>query len=109
MNNNSDGGGYFGVGGSGVDGARQAMEQRRRGNSKDKGGIVVVDEDTRHCERVESEIVGRFGVVTGGIAKLSNVFSGAAEILETRARAITTISRCVQLRSASTSIRLNRK
>lgn len=52
------------------------------------------NDDARHCERVEKEIGGRFNVVTENMEKLSNVFSGAAEILATRIRAITTISRC---------------
>lgn len=52
------------------------------------------DEDTRHCEMVEKEIAARFGVMTDGMKKLSNVFSGAAEILAARVLAITTISRC---------------
>lgn len=54
------------------------------------------DEDTRHCELVEQQIAGRFDVVTEGMDKLSNVFSGAAEILANRVRAITTISRCME-------------
>lgn len=51
--------------------------------------------EARHCERVESEIAKRFDIVTDGLEKLENVFSGAAQILEHRVRSITTISRQV--------------
>lgn len=52
-----------------------------------------MDADALHSEIVEKEIAERFEIVTDGIEKLENVFSGAAQILEHRVRAITTISR----------------
>lgn len=71
-----------------------AGRTRRVAGRVEAHGSRKDDEDTRHCERVEKEIAGRFDVVTESMEKLSNVFSGAAEILATRIRAITTISRC---------------
>lgn len=57
------------------------------------GGGNKMDADALHSEIVEKDIAERFDVVTDGIEKLENVFSGAAQILEHRVRAITTISR----------------
>lgn len=61
------------------------------------GGGSKLDAEALHCEVVEKEIADRFDVVTDGIERLENVFSGAAQILEHRVRAITTISRYVVL------------
>lgn len=58
-----------------------------------KGKVGKVDAETRHCEIVEKEIIDRFDVVTDGIEKLGNIFTGAAELVENRVRAITMISR----------------
>lgn len=68
---------------SGRDGGAQCRTKHTAG----------VDAEARHCERVESEIAKRFDIVTDGLEKLENVFSGAAQILEHRVRAITMISR----------------
>lgn len=65
---------------------RDAKKPRRSGGGK-------MDAEALHCEVVEKEIANRFDVVTDGIEKLENVFSGAAQIMEHRVRAITTISR----------------
>lgn len=61
--------------------------------SPKKGGLL--DVDAQHCERVEKEIAHRFDVVADGMEKLDNIFSNAAQILEHRVHAITTISRSV--------------
>lgn len=60
---------------------------------------VKMDADARHCKIVEKEIADRFDVVTDGVEKLGNVFSGAAQILGHRVRAITTISRSACINS----------
>lgn len=65
----------------------------KEGDKPRRNGGVKVDADALHCEKVEKEIAERFEVVAGGIETLENVFSGAAQILEHRVRAITTISR----------------
>lgn len=61
-----------------------------------RGGARRMDAEARHCETVEKEIADRFEVITDGMEKLGDVFSGAAQILQYRVSAITTISRCVQ-------------
>lgn len=63
----------------------QPRARSRRGGGDDEG------ED--QCARIEDEITTRFGAVAEGLAKLSNVFTGAEEILQRRVRAITIISR----------------
>lgn len=63
------------------------------GNKPQRTGGGKLDADALHSEIVEKEIADRFDVVTDGIEKLENVFSGAAQILEHRIRAIATISR----------------
>lgn len=65
----------------------------KEGKKPQRNGSGKMDDDALHCEIVEQEIADRFGVVTGDIEKLENVFSGAAQILENRVRAITAISR----------------
>lgn len=65
---------------------------RDRGKPR-RGGGDRMDADALHCEMVEKEIAYRFEIVAGGIEKLEDVFSGAAQILEHRVSAITTISR----------------
>lgn len=67
---------------------------RDRGKPRRNDGDKM-DADALHCEMVEKEIADRFEIVTGGIAKLEDVFSGAAQILGHRVRAIATISRYV--------------
>lgn len=52
-------------------------------------------EKSGHYEVVEQQIANRFEVVTEGMDKLENVFTGATQILERRVRAITAISRFV--------------
>lgn len=70
----------------------------RDGKRPQRSGGGKMDGEALHCEVVENEIADRFDVVTDGIEKLENVFSGAAQILEHRVHAITTISRyCLQL------------
>eukprot|EP00903_Cladosiphon_okamuranus_P007081 g6881.t1 len=69
----------------------QAIRDRKK--PRGSGGGSKMDAEALHCEVVEKEIADRFDVVTDGIEKLENVFSGAAQILEHRVRAITTISR----------------
>lgn len=69
-----------------VQAIRDSKKPRRRAGSR-------MDGEALHCEVVEKEIADRFDVVTDGIERLENVFSGAAQILEHRVRAITTISR----------------
>lgn len=66
----------------------------KEGDKPRRNSGVKMDADALHCEKVEKEIAERFEVVAGGIEKLEDVFSGAAQILEHRVRAITTISRC---------------
>ncbi|CAN0229507.1 unnamed protein product [Pylaiella littoralis] len=61
------------------------------------GGGNKMDADALHSEIVEKEIAERFEIVTDGIEKLENVFSGAAQILEHRVRAITTISSAIRM------------
>ncbi len=65
----------------------------KEGRKPQRNGSGKMDGDALHCEIVEQEIADRFDVVTGGIEQLENVFSGAAQILENRVRAITAISR----------------
>ena len=70
-----------------------ARSMERAGRPAKKG--TKMDEDALHCERVEKEIAHRFDIVTDGMEKLDNIFSNAAQILEHRVHAITTISRSV--------------
>lgn len=65
----------------------------RDGKRPWRSGGGKMDGEALHCEAVEKEIADRFDIVTDGIERLENVFSGAAQILEHRVRAITTISR----------------
>lgn len=69
-----------------VQAIRDSKKPPRRSGSR-------MDGEALHCEVVEKEIADRFDVVTDGIERLENVFSGAAQILEHRVHAITTISR----------------
>ncbi|CAM9356602.1 unnamed protein product [Ectocarpus fasciculatus] len=69
----------------------------KEGDKPRKNGGVKMDADALHCEIVEKEIAERFEVVAGGIETLENVFSGAAQILEHRVRAITTISSVIRM------------
>lgn len=73
--------------------AAAATVGTRGGGVQSRTKQIAVDAEARHCERVESEIAKRFDIVTDSLEKLENVFSGAAQILEHRVRAITTISR----------------
>lgn len=69
------------------------MGTLREGQPRRKG--EKADEDAQHCHMVEKEIADRFDVVTDGMEKLVNIFSGSAQILEHRVHAIATISRSV--------------
>ncbi|CAM9356271.1 unnamed protein product [Scytosiphon promiscuus] len=69
---------------------------RDRGKPRRNDGDKM-DADALHCEMVEKEIADRFEIVTGGIEKLEDVFSGAAQILEHRVRAIATISSTIRM------------
>lgn len=74
-----------------VGGGARSVE--RAGRPGKKG--AKTDEDALHCERVDKEIAHRFDIVADGMEKLDNIFSNAAQILEHRVHAITTISRSV--------------
>ncbi|CAM9191270.1 unnamed protein product [Hapterophycus canaliculatus] len=69
---------------------------RDRGKPQ-RGGGDKMDADAHQCEMIEKEIADRFEIVTGGIEKLEDVFSGAAQILEHRVRAIAKISSTIRM------------
>ncbi|CBN75822.1 hypothetical protein Esi_0182_0003 [Ectocarpus siliculosus] len=69
----------------------------KEGDKPRRNSGLKMDADALHCEKVEKEIAERFEVVAGGIEKLEDVFSGAAQILEHRVRAITTISSVIRM------------
>ncbi|CAM9767630.1 unnamed protein product [Ectocarpus sp. 12 AP-2014] len=69
----------------------------KEGDKPRRNSGVKMEADALHCEKVEKEIAERFEVVAGGIEKLEDVFSGAAQILEHRVRAITTISSVIRM------------
>lgn len=79
-----------------VSSSQKAVTSSTGGRNNHQAGQGISDDQddcASHCERVENEIIDRFGVVRDGLAKLSNVFTGASEILEQRVNAVTAISR----------------
>ena len=83
------GSGWLGVPAAGGDtgGVKRARRSMKKG--------AIMGEDALHCEKVDKEIAHRFDIVADGMEKLDNIFSNAAQILEHRVHAITTISRSV--------------
>lgn len=84
---------WLAVSAAGVGDAGNIERAGRAGWPTKKG--EKMDEDSLHCERVEKEIAHRFDIVADGMEKLDNIFSNAAQILEYRVRAVSTIARSV--------------